>query len=263
MIDENALNIYTDGSCYYSPRRGGIGILYVWANAEGNEESEPFASIGYRGATNNKMELQACVIALRECRPYMQKGPFQRVVIHLDSRYVIDNYNTAKYNWQKQKWLNINGKPVANADIWKDLLRAVQKLKIPVIFKWVKGHRNKHNKIVDKMAKRSAKSFLNDPLSIVTVRRKITEKKTELGSVRMEKQRITIRIISSEYMKKQRTNAYRYEVMSRKSPYYGNADLLYSKEILKSGHTYYVKFNGDKTSPTITKVYREVNKKVK
>ena len=66
MIEEDALNIFTDGSCLPAPRRGGVGIHFVLIDESGSETVEEFAVPGYRGETNNRMELLACLIALRE-----------------------------------------------------------------------------------------------------------------------------------------------------------------------------------------------------
>ncbi len=38
MLDDNALNIYTDGSSFSGPRAGGIGIVFVIVNDAGDEE---------------------------------------------------------------------------------------------------------------------------------------------------------------------------------------------------------------------------------
>jgi ribonuclease HI len=58
--------------------------------------------------------------------------------------------------------------------------------------KWVKGHRNsQHNKAVDKLAKRSAQQRTGRRLSIVKVRRKVSEQAVERGSVQMLGQRAT------------------------------------------------------------------------
>lgn len=37
QLDENALKIYTDGSCFPSPRVGGVGYLFVTVDDDGNE----------------------------------------------------------------------------------------------------------------------------------------------------------------------------------------------------------------------------------
>ena len=38
LIDETALNIYLDGASLPGPRRGGLGIRYIWVDVHGNEQ---------------------------------------------------------------------------------------------------------------------------------------------------------------------------------------------------------------------------------
>jgi ribonuclease HI len=64
-INDEALTIYTDGSSYQGPRRGGVGILFVTVDDDGHERINEYALPGYAGVTNNQMELQACIEALR------------------------------------------------------------------------------------------------------------------------------------------------------------------------------------------------------
>jgi ribonuclease HI len=56
-LDEEALNIFTDGSSYSTPRRGGIGFRLVFVDISGDEQVENHQPPGYRGATNQQMEL--------------------------------------------------------------------------------------------------------------------------------------------------------------------------------------------------------------
>jgi hypothetical protein len=125
----------------------------------------------------------------------------------------------------------------------------------------VKGHsKDQHNKAADKLAKKSAKNPLNKPLSIVNVRRKKTAKSVEIGSVEMRRQRLVIRIITSEYLNTQRTNRYKYEVLSKGSKYFGNVDIIFSKETLKAGHHYEVSVNKNTCNPIIMRVLREIER---
>lgn len=64
VLRDNALNIFADGSSLPRPRRGGIGIRFVTTNALGDEVIEDHYLPGYKGATNNQMELMACIKAL-------------------------------------------------------------------------------------------------------------------------------------------------------------------------------------------------------
>lgn len=65
QLDDKALNIYTDGSSYSSPRVGGVGFMFIAVDDEGEQETHEESPPGWKGASNNQMELQACIEALR------------------------------------------------------------------------------------------------------------------------------------------------------------------------------------------------------
>lgn len=234
----------------------------------GDERSEDFELPGYRGATNNQMELQACIKALGEAAKQTLSSHITRVVVFTDSMYVVDNVSRAIFQWSKRQWCNRHGKPVDNAALWKALIKSVkavyQKLGLRVDFRWVKGHSsNQHNRAVDKLARASSAQPYNEPVTQVSVRRKITDKRVENGSVGMCGQRLAIRVITSEYLRVQKIWKYRYEVISRASPFHGKVDFIYSNAFLASGHTYSVRVNSDNQNPEIVKVFREVESKSK
>ncbi len=102
---ENALNIFTDGSSLGSPRRGGIGVIFVIIDSSGKEQVQDFQFTGYKNATNNEMELQACIMALKEAMKQNLPPNVTRVVIQTDSFYVVDNYMKAMFQWPKTRWL--------------------------------------------------------------------------------------------------------------------------------------------------------------
>jgi ribonuclease HI len=172
----------------------------------GEEETEDVEVPGYKNATNNQMELYACVAALKEALRYKDLTSFDSIAIYTDSRYVVDNYRKAMFEWPKTRWTTRIGPPVLNADLWKDLIKQMKNCQpLRVNFFWVKGHsKDLHNKAVDKLAKKSAKRALNEPLTVIAVRRKITTKSVESGSVHMKGQRLRIRVITSEYLRVQK-----------------------------------------------------------
>ena len=259
---ENALNIFTDGSSMGSPRRGGIGVRFVIIDSSGKEQVQDFEFAGHRNATNNEMELQACIVALKEAMKQNLPPNVTRVVIQSDSFYVVDNYKKAMFQWTKTRWLTRSGRPVLNADLWKDLVKCFQKIRMPVEIRWVKGHsKSEHNKAADRLARQSAMSAFKAPLTHVSVRRKITDKSVDIGSVELTGQRITIRIITSKHLTVQKVWKYKYEVISKHSRYRGNVDIIFSENFLSSGHTYYVRVNSDTSNPRIEKVFREIEPK--
>jgi len=261
MIDEEAINIYTDGSSYQKPRRGGFGILIITVNDNGDEVLEEIELPGFKSSTNNEMELYAVVQALEEGYIHPKLSDYKRICIYSDSKYVTDNYERAIFNWSRNKWLNRYGKPILNAELWKRFVKLYKEKPCQIKIQWVKGHsKNKKNKIVDGIAKRSAKNAINDPLSHVEVRRKSTKKKVELGSVKMEGQDIKVRIITSEFLNTQKLSKYKYQVISKKSKYFDNVDVIYGKEIMRAGHHYKITVNDDNRNPRVIKVIKELER---
>lgn len=259
MIFYDALNIYTDGSSYAKPRKGGVGMLFIFIAENGIDEIEIERNFpGYKGATNNQMELQAAILALKEVPSMQLSSRVSRIVVFTDSSYVVDNYKRATY-WSKNKWFNNAGAPIANAQQWKELIKVIAQVGMRVEFKWVKGHaKNPYNKKVDKLAKSSAKGWLNRPLQYTDIRRKKSSELTKVGSVIMEGQRMVIRIITCEYQSLQRLFKLRYEVMSPKSKFNGRVDFIFCSDALRTGHSYYVLVNKEIKNPRVLKVIREI-----
>jgi ribonuclease HI len=207
------------------------------------------------------MELKACIEALAlldRGRVAFDPDEFNKVVIKTDSMYVSEYFNAAKYSWPGNKWRTRDGKPVANAQLWKDLTKRVAGLGKRVDILWVPGKSSPHTKAADKLAKGSAKRATKAPLTVTSVRRKKTALSVDPGSVKLTGQRLTIRIVTDEYLKVQRCYKYKYEVMSKGSPYFGRVDLAFSEHLLRAGHTYHVRFNNNAKNPQIEKVFREV-----
>ena len=254
ILDSNALNIFTDGSFYIKNRNGGLGFLFVFPDGLGMNPME-FSPFGYRKTTNNRMELMACCEALSESLKFEKK--WQRIVIYTDSMYVYNNYNRAKFEWLPSGGLNNNGRPIDNYDLWKRLIKEIEKTKSIVDIKYVKAHfESKENKIADKLAKMSAKKASNNSKRFVSVRRKKTQEKVLIGSVPVIGQRIKIRIITSEYLRKGYYKN-RYEVFSKSNEYFGCVDFIYSSFCLRAGHIYLVIFNEDKKFPQVKKILKE------
>lgn len=141
------IEIFTDGACSGNPGPGGWGVILRYLGTEKE------LSGGAPETTNNRMELTAVIEALkalkRECD----------VVIHTDSRYVMDGVQQWLPNWKQNGWRTSNKKsPVKNVDLWQELDSLLQKHTIRWI--WVKGHNgHEENERVDKLARDFAKSF--------------------------------------------------------------------------------------------------------
>lgn len=268
MLNERALNIYTDGSMLPSPRAGGIGIVFVVVNSNGDPEMiKQFDRPGYRQATNQEMELEACIVGLEEALGDNDLAHYQTIEIFTDSQYVSENYTRAMFSWPKSKWKNPStGRPILHVDQWKKLVRLIKRAVVArrrVNINWIKGHKkNPYNKAADKAAKRSAKNPLNRPKSVVSVRRKRTANKTEIGSVRMQGQTLRIRIVTAQYLSSpHRLWKYKYEVTSVDSEFSGKMDEIFSEIYLRDGHEYEVVLNDDTENPRIASLLAELELK--
>ena len=95
--------------------------------------------------TNNRMELTAAIEALNALQGR------QSVVLHTDSKYVMDGINSWLANWKKRGWKTSARKPVKNQDLWQALDEATQRHDIQWV--WVKGHDgNEGNEMADALA---------------------------------------------------------------------------------------------------------------
>ncbi|MCH7538583.1 MAG: ribonuclease HI [Proteobacteria bacterium] len=136
-----AIEIYTDGACRGNPGPGGWGVLLI------SGKHRKTLHGGAPETTNNRMELTAAIEALNTLeRPC-------RVILHTDSRYVMDGINDWLPNWKKRGWKTAARKPVKNQDLWQALDDAVGRHDID--WRWVKGHTgNAGNEMADELANR-------------------------------------------------------------------------------------------------------------
>ena len=126
------IQIYTDGSSLGNPGPGGWGTVVV---GEGKIIEELG---GYnKDTTNNRMELQAAIEALR----YMNQHHHEHTVtIHADSAYVLGGVTNWIFGWEKNGWRTSKKEPVLNQDLWQELIGMVREFKGKIIWQKVKGH---------------------------------------------------------------------------------------------------------------------------
>ena len=133
------VQIFTDGACKGNPGPGGWGALLRM----GRHEKE--LSGGEAHTTNNRMEMTAVIRALEALAEPCE------VLLHSDSRYVIDGMTKWVAGWQKKGWITASRKPVLNADLWRELIEAAARHRIEWV--WVKGHSgHAENDRVDQLA---------------------------------------------------------------------------------------------------------------
>ncbi len=120
------VEIYTDGACRGNPGPGGWGVLLIAGSRRRTLHG------GEPETTNNRMELTAAIEALNA----LKRG--QGVVLHTDSKYVMDGINAWMPNWKQRGWKTAAKKPVKNKDLWQALDEATGRHEIKWV--WVKGH---------------------------------------------------------------------------------------------------------------------------
>jgi ribonuclease HI len=211
------------------------------------------------------MEIQACIEALQALirgRAPVDAARYRRVTFWTDSQYLVDGFDSARFGWPRSHWLTRDGNPVANTKQWKELVRLAVRVGRPVQFHWIKGHKDSlFNKQADKLAKTSAKGLvLREPLDHRKIRRKTTQEKLARGSVAMLGQQMTIQLFEEVDQSDQGLVRFKYEVMTKRSPYFGKVDYIWAERgtPLRAGHTYRVRVNQNAKAPRIVKVVTEV-----
>ncbi len=266
VLNEDALTIYVDGSQRATPRRGGIGIHFVWVNEAGNEESYDEQLPSTKNANNQQMELEAPSAALEivhRGRLPVEIARFKKIVVRSDSTYVCENLYNAKFVWPKNKWRTQAGTAVQNVDDWETLLRWLHRFskehRIRVDFEWVPGKKGRHATMVDKLAKKSSDSPSFGRARPALVRRKRTTAEVASGSVRVTGQLMVVHVIEVRYVPQRRSESrLKYEVVSDGGPDAGAVDWAETDQPVDAGHTYRVRMNEDQANPRIMEVLEEV-----
>lgn len=110
--------IYTDGSL----KKLGKITFGAWAFiATRDQQSFHIDAQSCHNTTNQRMELTAVLKALKYIEQY--RRPSEKIIIYTDSAYIINCYLQEWYiKWQRIGWINANGSPVANVDLWKEII---------------------------------------------------------------------------------------------------------------------------------------------
>ena len=138
--------IYTDGSCRANSN-GGIGIIWLKDGKKVFEYSK-----GFKGVTNNKMELLAIGYALLSI-----KNPINSLEIISDSEYAI---GVLTKPWKPKKNVELI------ARIKKQIEKTQKLVKEPIKFRHTRGHQKTGgsdmvwNNYVDKLAQSESSMIL-------------------------------------------------------------------------------------------------------
>ena len=142
------VSIYTDGACSGNPGPGGWGAVLLFKDQQKEIRG------GERDTTNQRMELQAVIAALGSL-----KVTDWDVTVYSDSAYVVNAFQQKWIdNWQKNGWRNSKKEPVANQDLWQQLLVLTGKNRVNILK--VKGHAgDKYNERCDELARQAIKEL--------------------------------------------------------------------------------------------------------
>jgi ribonuclease HI len=120
------VTIHSDGACDPNPGPGG------WAAVLECDDRQREISGYALATTNNRMEMQAAVEALRAL-----KHPCT-VLFYTDSEYLRHGMTLWVPGWKRKGWKTKERKPVKNADLWRELDDLAAKH--TVHWHWLKAH---------------------------------------------------------------------------------------------------------------------------
>lgn len=125
------IEIYTDGGSHGNPGPGG------WAFVSRIDGELHEGRGGQEDTTNNRMELQAVIEALRFAKRqgHCDRGP---VHIYTDSQYVQRGMTEWMKRWVANGWQTANKKPVRNKELWMELRGLASECEVQ--WHWVRGH---------------------------------------------------------------------------------------------------------------------------
>ena len=147
MESRKRISVFTDGSCFGNPGRGG----YCAIVRSGKEHRIITGSVPY--STNNRMELTAVIEGLAAI-------PHGSVVtVFTDSGYIERAVNEGRLlKWQENGWHRIKtGEPIKNADRWGVLCKIIKNNDLDVRFVKIRAHKSSYfNNCADRLAKQAA-----------------------------------------------------------------------------------------------------------
>lgn len=113
------ITVYTDGGCYNNGDKKGLGS-YAFLSPVFRDKSNSVVVIGEKlnDTTNNRTEMLAIINAIK-----YHNGDTIKIIT--DSGYVVKGWTKPSYleTWQKNGWITSTKKPVANKDLWLELVK--------------------------------------------------------------------------------------------------------------------------------------------
>ena len=261
-FDPHALKLYVDGSCLRNP--GGNSGHAAWLEfpCDWNLPDRPLDVVGFHESTNNRMELRAVIWAYKWVQDQGSDLGVSRVQIVTDSQYVKENFYRAQ-SWKQNHWRNAQGRPVENADLWKELLSLRTKTAIRTDLEWMLGKKSPITKAVDKSAKGAAKQPTETDRGFRSG--KIGRAKNKVGAAASlfpaSGQQARIRIYQTSAFS-DGENKIKFQLYSDDRQDYFSKFVAYASPEVGFGlhrqHAYSVQFNANPKYPVIQSVIEEL-----
>jgi ribonuclease HI len=145
-LDDDIVEIFSDGACSGNPGPGGWGALLRYRGIE--RELSGAESM----TTTTRMEMMAAIVALES----LKRGV--RARLYTDSTYLRDGIMRWLPQWKARNWRTADKKPVKNIDLWQRLELALERHQVE--WHWVRGHAGHvENERADKLARDAIKAL--------------------------------------------------------------------------------------------------------
>lgn len=133
--------LFSDGACRGNP---GPGAWAAMGQASDGKVLFELSGLNTQ-TTNNRMELEGAICALKELAQFLLDHQFQitasspKVFLYSDSKYVVEGAKNWMIGWKNRGWKKADNKIPENLEYWKELDQVLENFP-SVSFIWVKGH---------------------------------------------------------------------------------------------------------------------------
>jgi ribonuclease HI len=262
-FDPHALKIYIDGSCFNNPGGNGGFAAVIEYPGDHNRDNEQLEEVGFHETTNQRMELRACIWAHEWALENAAALKVGRVQIVTDSQYVYKFWKFADI-WRRNGWRSVNGPPIENYDLWKELLSVRAKRGVRRDIEWAKGKKSPITKAVDKAAKTAAKQPTETDLGfrsgkVGRTRGEITGTAALFPATGQE---VALRVYQTRAFRRAGgENKIKFQIFSESLRDFSDKFTAYASPdigvLLHRGRVYRVRFNSDLKYPIVVTVLEE------
>lgn len=259
QADPHAVQISIDGSCFPNERRkSGYAGIVVYPDDPTEHE---IVFQGFAESTINRMELSACIAAMKWVKEEGIGQQYSRVQIFSDSQYVVNGQFSAPF-WQKAKWRTAVGRPIDNWELWKVFLSAKSKAGVRIDISKVKNKSTPLLRRVDQLAKAAGKSHPRVDRGLVIGKIGRAKVKGTATMFPAANQVLVIRIVGSKTVGPMRENRFVFEVFDDTTSTYISKHFAYTTPVtgaqLHRQRGFRVRMNDNTDYPQILEVLEEV-----